>query len=479
MLPIRIIDIVLSTVAALICLYCTYIMYKIYKKSKEVIFIRYLFFTSVALSVFSLSRGGGHILKNALFFTGKDHAWSLISSYTGATNTLVFVVLGIIFLLSLDVKRLMRQFVEIKSREKAALKNAVFKTSILNAMEYPAVVIDHEYKIIEANRAFYHEFGVPIEETGNVHCYEVLHGYDNPCFVFGETCLLNRIFRETISAKTIHRHTTPKGNRIHHVVYTPVLQENGSRQVLEVIRDITDEIALERQTRQRLREIYELRQTAATRSLVSGVAHEFNNILMGIMGHAEILTTKASGIEQLQPHLKAIIASAEKAAGFVRQMLLYSKEGPLKTEEFDLGEFLDRFVSIVQLPENIKLKYEREQQPMSVRADKDSLAESLTHLINNSLDAMPEGGIITISLYIKNIKGRDMALLTIRDTGHGIPPQIIDRVFDPFFTTKDVGKGTGLGLSLVKGVIEVHKGSIEIQSTPGHGTEITIALPII
>ncbi|RME68941.1 MAG: sensor histidine kinase, partial [Nitrospirae bacterium] len=191
------------------------------------------------------------------------------------------------------------------------------------------------------------------------------------------------------------------------------------------------------------------------------------------------LKMKTEGMPELQKHITPIMESAEKAADFVRKMMLYTKESPYRRERFSLDEFLDDFIFILKTPDKVHLHYERQHTPMPVLADRQSLAEALSQIVKNSLDAMPEGGDLFITSEVENIKARPFAVIKIRDTGQGIPPELIDRVYEPFFTTKDVGKGTGLGLCLAKGVIESLGGEITISSTPGRGTEVTVRLPLV
>ena len=111
-----------------------------------------------------------------------------------------------------------------------------------------------------------------------------------------------------------------------------------------------------------------------------------------------------------------------------------------------------------------------------VHADADQMSQVLINLVMNAIHAMPEGGILRATL--APMPERGMVTLTIADTGHGMPQDVIAKIFDPFFTTKEFGKGTGLGLTVVRGIIEEHSGTIQVKSEPGVGTEFTICLPI-
>ena len=109
----------------------------------------------------------------------------------------------------------------------------------------------------------------------------------------------------------------------------------------------------------------------------------------------------------------------------------------------------------------------------NVLGDSDQMSQVMINLIMNALHAMPDGGMLRITLGSEG----GMAKLTVSDTGHGIPDDVVSKIFDPFFTTKEFGKGTGLGLTVVKGIIEEHHGSIEVESEPGKGTTFTVLLP--
>ncbi len=475
--PIMIVDIVFSTVAIGLSIWSTLLMIDICRRKHDVVFFRYLFIMALALSLFCLSRGGGHILKNILLLTGRQVLWTSISPFTGAINTLVFIVLGLVFVLNIDVGRITRQLTRTKILAERAVSDLRFKSSVLDAMEYPALVIGPDYRVIEANRAACRDFGIS-EDKGPIYCYQITHGLEHPCEEHGITCLMKKTFTLKDTFRTIHRHRTTQGQRFHYVTYTPVFQDDRCQFVLETIRDITEDIDRQRRVRRRLKDIYEFRQTSALRSLVSGVAHEFNNVLAGILGNAEILKLRTRDNPELQRYIIPIMEAAQKAATFVRQMCLYTQETSLRKDHFDLGEFLDGFVSTVRLPDSITLRYDRQNIPLPLHADRDSIGEAISHIVKNSIDAMPEGGTLSITLTVENIKAREYAVIKITDTGHGISPEDLEHVFEPFWTTKDVGKGTGLGLCMAKGVIEAHGGTIRISSTPSRGTEVTIHLPL-
>ncbi|RME62648.1 MAG: hypothetical protein D6778_10850, partial [Nitrospirae bacterium] len=306
-------DLVFSTLAIILTVTSTVVMADIYRKNREVLFFRYLLFMSTSLCIFALSKGGGHILRNILMYTDNEQTWQRLSPFTGSINTIVFVVLGIIFLLNLDARTLSKAFTEIKVRTRRITKELQFKASVLNALELPALAVGPDYRIIEANTAARHTFNIPQKE-GPVYCYSVTHGLDRPCEEEGIPCLLKKTFNEQKTYKTIHRHHTVEGEKIHHVIYNPIFMEGRCHCVLETIIDITEDVQREKFVRKRLKEIFEQRKSAALRSLVSGVAHEFNNILAGIFGNAEILKMKTEGMPELQKHITPIMESAEKAA---------------------------------------------------------------------------------------------------------------------------------------------------------------------
>jgi signal transduction histidine kinase len=161
----------------------------------------------------------------------------------------------------------------------------------------------------------------------------------------------------------------------------------------------------------------------------------------------------------------------------MNQLLAFARRRPVERRAVDLGEIVEDSLEMFQeriAHSSITVEKSIEVNLPSVHADRDQLIQVLINLVVNSLHAMPEGGRLRLSL---TREGRHVCL-GVSDTGHGMPEEICAKVFEPFFTTKDFGKGTGLGLTVVKGIIEDHGGTIEVESVVDKGTTFWIRLPL-
>jgi PAS domain S-box-containing protein len=208
--------------------------------------------------------------------------------------------------------------------------------------------------------------------------------------------------------------------------------------------------------------------------LAAGVAHDFNNILMIIGGFAEVLRTATAGGEREQA-ISEILSACERAATLTRQLLAFSRRQILAPQAVDLNELIleSRQMLARLLGAGIRIEAHLAPDPVKVLADPGQLHQVVMNLAVNARDAMPAGGVLTLS----SAAAGDTCQLIVADTGHGMSEQIRKRAFEPFFTTKEPGEGSGLGLAMVYGIVEQSKGEIRLESTLGKGTVVTISLP--
>jgi two-component system, cell cycle sensor histidine kinase and response regulator CckA len=248
-------------------------------------------------------------------------------------------------------------------------------------------------------------------------------------------------------------------------------------------RDLTAQERLEEQLRQS-------QKMEAIGQLAGGVAHDFNNILTVIHGHASLLLAGGSLTGASARCAQQIGRAAERAAGLTRQLLAFSRRQVMQTRSLDMKEVVGNMTSMLGriLGEDIALQLHYSLHPALVQADAGMIEQVLLNLAINSRDAMPKGGVLAISISTLELDARGLAersearagrfvCLNVTDTGCGIPPQHLRRIFEPFFTTKEVGKGTGLGLATVYGIVKQHQGWIEVESEVGKGTAFKVFLP--
>jgi two-component system cell cycle sensor histidine kinase/response regulator CckA len=256
-------------------------------------------------------------------------------------------------------------------------------------------------------------------------------------------------------------------------------QVNG---LVGISRDITDRLALEAQLRRS-------QKMECVGQLAGGVAHDFNNILTVIQGHASLL-----GDESLTPaqHKAAleITQAADRAASLTRQLLAFSRRNVIQPRNLDLNDALCQMAKMLQrvIGEDIALDVRYASNLPPVYADPGMFEQVLLNLAVNARDAMPKGGRLDLSLRavaldriaaskLSDARPGTFVALTVADSGCGIPRENLEHLFEPFFTTKDVGRGTGLGLATVYGIVKQHNGWISVESEVGRGTKFDIYLP--
>jgi PAS domain S-box-containing protein len=252
--------------------------------------------------------------------------------------------------------------------------------------------------------------------------------------------------------------------------------------MLSLFRDVTTQRQLEEQLRQS-------QKMEAIGQLAGGVAHDFNNILTVIQGHASLLTA-ANLSESAGKSADQIVQASERAARLTRQLLTFSRRQLIQPRQLDLNKVVGNMTNMLGrlLGEDVSLQLNYCQSPPMVEADAGMMEQVLLNLAVNARDAMPKGGQLAIRIAVADVaetlgRGHSEAragrfvCLSVTDTGMGITPENLRRIFEPFFTTKEIGKGTGLGLATAYGIVKQHQGWIEVDSQVDKGTTFRIYLP--
>ena len=271
--------------------------------------------------------------------------------------------------------------------------------------------------------------------------------------------------------------------RIFEISATPLGQGEALAGWVLVLREVTRE----REIQQRIQQHERL---AAIGRLAAGIAHDFNNILQGIVGFATLLARREDIPEDARHRLRMIAQQGNRATHLVRQILDFSRASRAKREHVELCSTIREAIVWLQdlLPSNIRMVIEMPHHACPAFVDPTQIQQVLTNLVTNARDAMPDGGTLTIRLEhlhiepnkappVPELRSGDWYVLSVSDTGQGIPEAILPHIFEPFFTTKDVDKGVGLGLAQVYGIVQLHDGYISVKSRVGEGTTFYIYLP--
>lgn len=275
--------------------------------------------------------------------------------------------------------------------------------------------------------------------------------------------------------------STPK--RTFEIAAQPLVVEAQSGGWVLVLRDVTQE-------REEQAYIQVQERLATVGQLAAGIAHDFNNMMAAVVVYTDLLATDPNLTPSSQEQLSIIQQQVQRATSLIKQILDFSRRAVMEQINLDLLPFIKELDKLLMrvLPENIQLDFTYEPGVYQVKADPTRLQQALMNLALNARDAMPTGGILQFilervtlasedELPSADLSPGDWIRLVIRDTGSGIPAEILPHVFDPFFTTKPVGQGTGLGLAQAYGIIKQHGGSIDVQSVTGEGTMFVIHLP--
>jgi PAS domain S-box-containing protein len=280
-------------------------------------------------------------------------------------------------------------------------------------------------------------------------------------------------------------HKVDTQSRNFQVLARPVENAATPKGWVLVIRDVTQQYESERRTQQQER-------LAAVGQLAAGIAHDFNNIMAVIVLYTQMTARSAALSDRDRGRLAIINEQARQATRLIQQILDFSRRAVLERQPLDLLPLLKEQVQLLErtLPEHIAIQLEYGHGESTVNADPTRMQQMVMNLAVNARDAMPEGGVLKITLeritveldaspLLPELAAGDWIRLSVADTGTGIPPKVLPHIFEPFYTTKPPNRGSGLGLAQVHGIVAQHEGRIEVETQVDAGTTFTIYLPAL
>lgn len=215
-------------------------------------------------------------------------------------------------------------------------------------------------------------------------------------------------------------------------------------------------------------------------TLAAGVAHEMGTPLNVVAGRANLIASGKLSSEEVAQSARTIKSEAERMTAIIRQLLDFARQSPTKHSIIDVGEIARTTCELIKpLAEksSCKIDLRMEERAYQVQGDATQIQQVLTNLITNAIQAMPDGGTVTVSVEDVTATDDDRVCIRVSDEGEGIKSEDLPRIFEPFFTTKDVGLGTGLGLSIAYGIVNEHGGQINVESSPNKPTTFNVFLP--
>ena len=265
----------------------------------------------------------------------------------------------------------------------------------------------------------------------------------------------------------------------------------GRDAYLVFVRDVAERRRIEQEKQNLQTQLAQAQKMDSIGRLAGGVAHDFNNMLSVILGHAEMILETVATDQPLYGDLQEIRKAAERSADLTRQLLAFARKQTAAPKELDLNATVEGMLKMLRrlIGENVKLTWRPAPRPVPVLMDPSQLDQILANLCVNARDAVGETGTVTIATGTADFDDAycaahpgyvpgAYAALSVSDDGCGMDAETLARLFEPFFTTKEAGKGTGLGLATVYGIVKQNRGFLHVYSEPGKGTTLQIHLPL-
>jgi two-component system NtrC family sensor kinase len=400
--------------------------------------------------------------------------------------------------LEYTISRLISDMVSFKGEYKARERDLDFSQSMINTLlagiREPLFLLQQDYRILDANEPMLSLLGLPKEEVVGRTCHEVSHRSLQPCNSKGCHCPMKETLKTGLSAHAIHEHLDRQNKPSYLEVFTYPLKNNYGQviMVVEFYRDITVDLEsrLEHKARQVKKDLAKLvheDKMIALGKLVASSVHEINNPIAGIHTLAKLMLRtleegqpEMEGLEEFRRYLELIAHESSRCGQIVSNLLSFSRQKELERRRVDTNHIIRSVILLcghrMQL-QNIAIIEKLDSDLPEITGDYNQIQQCIMNLIFNAMEAMPDGGKLTLSTSFERKKR--MVLIKISDTGCGIADQNLSMIFEPFFSTKEEGKGVGLGLSVVYGIIREHQGSIFVDSKVGSGSTFNIRFPIV
>ena len=340
---------------------------------------------------------------------------------------------------------------------------------------------DPSMRIVKVNRAGCAILGLDYEDIVGQHCYVFFHGIDTPCP--GCPLLETKKDFQPYTQEMYHE----KMGKTFLVSASPVLDADGELEyIAHVAKDISEFERLQN-------ELFQAQKMEAVGVLAGGVAHDFNNILSGIIGYAELIRHEVPPESRVGSDIVEVIGAGKRAADLVKQILTFSQKTEINKRPLRPHLIVKEALKLLHatLPASIDIVEQIDPDCGTVQADPTNIHQIVVNLCTNALHAMSnEKGVLRVVLERREIGAEDLVgvqaaspgtfvVLSVSDTGCGMDKVTVGHIFEPYFTTKEVGTGTGLGLAVIHGIVQDAQGFINVISTPEQGSTFEVCLPAL
>jgi len=491
-IPILVVDLVGSVLMIVLSFLCLQFVHKLKAREPENLIWTYLWWVCIGLAGFSLSRSAGHILKQILILGGNAGTWRAISPYSGAVNTMMFVLVGSITLFFERVWVIHREILTDKSaiqttRDELIYMNQNLEDLVAERTE-KLVRSEHKYRrIFELSKDMImvagkdgrildiNPFGILLLGGGKEGD---LTKRAMPSFFLRESDwerLIKAIQREGAVRSAEIDLKKADGTTIRSLVTGSL--DKGPSESEDTVHFLIKDIESHHQMEQQMAQADKL---ASIGEFSAGIAHEINNPLGIILGYTQLMIREETKVSERYGDLETIEKHVRNCKTIVEDLLNFARSSQPQKKEVGIHEMIDDVVSFIQQHSrtgNITLEKDYDPVLPALVLDEKKIRQVFMNLIMNARHAVGDDGDIRLST--KFDAQSDRVLIRVADTGYGIEPKNLPRIFDPFFTTKPTGEGTGLGLSVSYGIIKSHGGEIEVDSKMGQGSVFTVILPVI
>lgn len=352
-----------------------------------------------------------------------------------------------------------RDITERKQAEEKLLNAAEEWRTTFDSIADLVSIHDKNFKIVRVNKAFADAFKMKYEDILGKNCFEIFHGLKEPM----ENCPC-QLVTETKTVSSVEFFEPALGIYLE-TTCSPIINKEGEvTGIVHIVKDINRRKDIERKER-----------LAQLGKLVADMAHEVNNPLMVVSGRAQLSLMEKIKSKELKKNLMIITSESLRARDIIQRLLRFSRPSKEESKEVNINNSIDTVVALIEHQFNlsgVQIRKHYASGLPNITIDEQQMQEVFMNLMNNAKDAMPEGGAIEIITSCE----KDYLKIDFKDTGYGMPEQVMKRILEPFFTTKE--KGTGLGLAVCYGIIKAHGGELKFESKVGRGTTVSIFLPL-
>jgi two-component system, NtrC family, sensor kinase len=488
-LPIWIVDVGGAVSMIILSFLCARYAVLLRRRDPEHIVWAFVLWICLALALFAVSRSVGHIAKQVLILAGRQPVWEQLRPFSGAINTITFVVAGAITLFFERTWTIYQKILEGRKALQNAHGELVYlnqnlenrvedRTRALALSEYKyrrifedskdlILLTNKDGQVIDINPAGRVMLGLQ-ESSNGLNFYDFFYKSADWNQVLGGLWQQGFVSNAEVDLKTA------EGER-RRVLLSGSMAVDGdgpADSMHFLVKDIQQQQIMREQ-------MVQADKLASIGELSSGIAHEINNPLGVILGYTQLMLRSEQKESERAADLKTIEKQVRHCKSIVEDLLNFARTSAPKKELTDIHGVIEEVLQFIRQHSkledvHIETHYDRGIKPLLV--DEKKIKQVLINMLMNAKHALGRHGTISIRTEMSP-EGR-RALLQIRDDGPGIEAKNLTRIFDPFFTTKPTGQGTGLGLSVSYGIIKNHGGDIWVESSPGEGAAFTIALPI-